>query len=131
MDIVVDEYKFVIPIYGVYSSGVLSMNKYRNASYRENNRAKKKFKKLIESQFLFLKPINCQVNISYKLYPKRMDCDLDNVVSVVKKFFNDSLVDFGILLDDSVKFITGNSEEFAGLDISNPRVEAEIFFVDV
>ena len=41
-------------------------------------------------------------------------------------YYPDALVESGLIEDDNVNFITGNSEYYGGIDRSNPRVEAEI-----
>jgi Holliday junction resolvase RusA-like endonuclease len=55
--------------------------------------------------------------------------DLDNFIGTVKKFFQDALVESGLIEDDNIKFIISNSETYGGIDKENPRVEAEIIEV--
>lgn len=119
-------YKFTLPIYGV-AKGAISVNWYRNAHHHVNNAAKKKFKRLIQEQLDQFDPIEGKVKIKY-IYFARYDNgpDLDNFVGVVKKYFQDALVESGLLEDDSVRFIVANDERYGGIDKENPRVEAEI-----
>lgn len=119
-------YKFTLPIYGVAKDG-LSVNWYRNAHYRISNNAKKKFKKLISEQIDKFEPIEGKVKIRYTYYAKHNNSpDLDNFVGTVKKFFQDAIVENGLLPDDNVNYIVANSERYGGVDKENPRVEAEI-----
>lgn len=123
-------YKFTLPIYGV-AKDAISLGWYRNAHYHTNNAAKKKFKRLIQSQLDKFDPIEGKVKIKY-IYFARYDNgpDLDNFVGVVKKYFQDALVESGLLADDNVNVIIANSESYGGLDRENPRVEAEIIQVE-
>ena len=106
------------------------MNWYRNAHYQSTNAAKKKFKKLIKSQLNQFDEIQTPIKIKYTYYAQRNNSpDLDNFVAIVKKFFQDALVEHGLIEDDNVNFIVANSESYGGIDKDNPRVEAEIIEV--
>lgn len=72
-------------------------------------------------------PVYKTVKIHYTIFPKsRRRTDLGNVVSVHKKYFEDSLVEFGKIPDDDYTHIIYNSESFGGVDKDNPRVEITI-----
>lgn len=119
-------YKFTLPIYGV-AKGAISVNWYRNAHHHVNNAVKKKFKQLIQEQLDQFDPIEGKVKIKYTYFARYDNGpDLDNFVGVVKKYFQDALVESGLLEDDNVKFIVANDERYGGIDKENPRVEAEI-----
>ena len=51
-------------------------------------------------------------------------------VGTVKKFFQDAIVECGLLPDDNVNYIVANSEVYGGIDKDNPRVEAFITVLD-
>jgi len=120
-------YKFTLPLYGVTKKGAIAVNWYRNAHHHESNTAKKKFKNLIQDQLNQFDKIETPIKIKYTYYAARNNSpDLDNFVGTVKKFFQDALVESGLIEDDSVKFIVANSEDYGGIDKLNPRVEAEI-----
>lgn len=120
-------YRFTLPIYGVIKRGGLSISWYRNAHYQSSNSAKKKFKKMIKSQLEQFDKIQTPIKIKYTYYAKaNNNPDLDNFTGVVKKFFQDALVESGLIEDDNVNFIIANSEMYGGLDRGNPRVEVEI-----
>ena len=124
-------YRFTLPIYGVIKKGGLSVNWYRNAHYQSSNSAKKKFKKMIKPQIDMFDRIETPIQIKYTYYAKsNNNPDLDNFVGVVKKFFQDALVESGLIEDDNVNFIVCNSEKYGGIDRANPRVEVEIISVN-
>ena len=119
-------YKFTLPIYGV-TRGAIAVNWYRNAHYQTSNNAKIKFKKLIQDQLDQFDKIETPIKIKYTYYAQRNNSpDLDNFVGTVKKFFQDALVESGLIEDDNVNFIVANSESYGGIDKENPRVEAEV-----
>ena len=71
--------------------------------------------------------IETPIKIKYTYYAQRNNSpDLDNFVGTVKKFFQDALVESGLIEDDNINFILSNSECYGGIDKLNPRVEAEI-----
>ena len=120
-------YKFTLPLYGVTKKGAIAVNWYRNAHHHESNSAKKKFKALIQDQLNQFDEIETPIKIKYTYYAQRNNSpDLDNFVGTVKKFFQDALVESGLIEDDNVNFIVSNSECYGGIDKLSPRVEAEI-----
>lgn len=68
----------------------------------------------------FTKP----VRIHYTWYEKDLRRDCDNI-AFAKKFIQDAFVRAGILIDDSRRYITGFTDNFA-VDRKNPRVEIEM-----
>ena len=119
--------KFTLPLFGVAKKGSINVNWYRNVHYHQSNQAKIKFKSLIQGQLDSFDPIDGQIKIKYTLFAKHNNSpDLDNFIGTVKKFFQDALVDSGLIEDDNVNIIVANSEYYGGVDKNNPRVEAEI-----
>tara|TARA_R110002012_G_C11464968_1_gene593286 strand:- start:108 stop:491 length:384 start_codon:yes stop_codon:yes gene_type:complete len=124
-------YKFVLPTFGVTKKGSINVNWYRNVHYHQSNKAKIKFKELIQDQLDSFEPIQGRIKIKYTLFAKHNNSpDLDNFIGTVKKFFQDALVESGLVEDDNVNIIISNSEYYGGVDKNNPRVEAEIFTLD-
>lgn len=123
-------YRFVLPIYGVGGAKsaykAISLNWYTSIHYRTRGNAKKKFAKMVREQIESHDPIKGKIKISYTYYAKRNGTDLDNFVGVVKKYFQDALVEYGLITDDNVTVIVANSERYGGVDKDNPRVEAVI-----
>ena len=127
------QYHFELPLYGVAKptksskNPTLSVNWYRNAHYRDSNNAKVKFKQIVKPQIDKFDPITTQIKIHYTYYAARNNSpDLDNFVGTVKKFFQDAIVECGLIEDDNVNFIVSNSESYGGVDKENPRVDAVI-----
>ena len=56
--------------------------------------------------------------------------DLDNFTSVSKKFFQDAMVELGLIHDDNINHIISTSEYYGGIDRKNPRVMAYITIVE-
>ena len=72
-------------------------------------------------------PIEGKIKIKYTYFAKaNNNPDLDNFIGTVKKFFQDALVESGLIEEDNVNIIIANSESYGGIDRLNPRVEAEI-----
>ena len=71
-------------------------------------------------------PAGTKVKIHYDYYAKKTGTDLDNFVTVVKKYFQDAIVELGFLEEDHTGVIVANSEGYAGIDKENPRVEIKI-----
>ena len=125
------DYRFTLPLYGVADDSAIHVNWYRNAHYHKSNKAKKKFKCMILEQLNCLDPIKGRIQIRYTYYAKiNNGPDLDNFVGTVKKFFQDALVESGLIEDDNVNIIVGNSERYGGVDREHPRVEAVITCLD-
>ncbi len=51
---------------------------------------------------------------------------MDNFSIIARKFFQDCLSKSGLIDDDNCGVIIKNSEEYAGIDKDNPRIEVEI-----
>ena len=125
------DYMFTLPIYGVVKGKPINVNWYRNAHYHKKDKAKKKFKAMIMDQLDCLDPIKGRIQIKYTYYAKANNRpDLDNFVGTVKKFFQDALVESGLIEDDNVNIIVGNSERYGGIDKHDSRVEAVITCLD-
>ena len=125
-------YKFTLPIYGVVApkknnkNCAITLNWSRAAHYRDYGKAKKTFKLLINNQLRRSRKFEGKIKINYVYYANKKGTDLDNFVGVAKKFFQDALVESGLIDDDNVNYIISNSESYGGIDRKAPRVEAEI-----
>jgi predicted transcriptional regulator YdeE len=104
----------------------LNLNQYRNTNHHILNKAKINYKAIMAEQIQKLPKME-RISINYTLYPAtKRRTDIGNVVSVVKKFFEDSLVELGIIPDDDYTHIVKSTEQFGCVDKDNPRVEIEI-----
>jgi len=105
---------------------VLNLNQYRNTHFFVLNKAKKKYAALIQKQILALPKME-KVIILYKLYPRTNHLsDIDNIIAVQAKFFQDSLSELGRIPDDNYLHVVGYAAEFERVDKNNPRVEVII-----
>ena len=123
------ELKFILPCYIPQGKKNIPINLgwYRNAHYQTSNNIKRKFKEHIAPQFDGLEPITGQVSIHFTYYAARNNSpDLDNFTSVAKKFFQDAMVELGLIPDDNINYIVETSESYGGIDRERPRVEAII-----
>lgn len=120
--------KFTIP------SRLDGLNTYtlacRNNRYG-GNVCKKKNQKIVslaiqQAQAIgALKPVeNYPVGLKIKWFEKDSRRDWDNV-TFAKKFIQDSLVNEGILMNDSRKFVSWGTDDVL-VDKENPRIEVEI-----
>lgn len=65
-----------------------------------------------------------KIEIEYTLYPKtKRLCDVSNILSIVDKFFCDTLVKEGKLEDDNYTYIPKVSYQIGEVDKLNPRAE--------
>ena len=107
---------------------ILNLNNYRNTHYQVLNKAKQNYSLVIKSILREVKAEKfTRVKITYTLHPKtRRLTDLDNVISIVQKFFQDALVKEGFLEDDNYKYIAENIQRIGSIDKENPRVDINI-----
>ncbi len=105
----------------------LTLNNYRNWHYQLSNKLKKEFKKLMFPQ-LHNKQFNGVLHIKYTLFrgdKKRVD--LDNMLAVQSKFFQDTLTELNCIEEDNIEVIRKVSFEFGGYDKGNGHIEIEIY----
>lgn len=101
----------------------LNLNQYRNASHFLLNDMKIKFAEIVAPRIVHVPSIQ-KVRLSYWLYvPSQRELDINNVVCIVDKFFQDVLVAEGKIPDDNFKHVLGTASGFGGFDKSNPRVD--------
>lgn len=89
-------------------------------------KAKEKYKDLIVPLIEFLPPLK-QISLKYYLFvSNKRIIDVNNILTIVDKFFIDPLVESGKIEDDNYKFINESLFKFGGLDM-----EAEDHYVFV
>lgn len=109
----------------------INLNNYRNAHHHSNNKAKIKFKEVIQ-HYVDKLPLLGKVVLDYWLYmPSQRDSDTNNVCTIVDKFFLDALVESGKLVDDNHRIVVGSGFYFGGYDKANPRVTVYIKEVEM
>lgn len=93
----------------------LSWNYYCNYHKNYKGIIKKHFMELYED-FMPDFPINNITQITYTLYTvDRRQCDVANVCGLVDKFFCDSMIECGIIKDDSFKYVPKILYEYGGI----------------
>lgn len=102
-------------------------NRYRNAHYFTSNEVKRLFSLKVQDQVNWLSTFEEPICILYKYYLKRKWTDLNNIHSVISKFFPDILVDMDKLVDDNTEYINSSLEIFMWYDKDNPRCEIQIY----
>ena len=117
---------FTIPIYFKKSktkNTLIGMNWYRNAHHFESNKIKKEIHALVSDKMGASPTVPFyQFSVVYKLYSKRRNLDVMNVVSIVDKFVMDGLVVGGYIADDSLEHFMGATITPAEIDSLNPRM---------
>ena len=102
---------------------VLNLNQYRNTHFHVLNKAKILYKEAIQSQVDALSNVD-KVIIHYMLFPKdKRLCDLDNVLAIHAKFFQDALTESGKIKDDNYMYVIGSTFELGKIDKLNPHVQ--------
>lgn len=123
------QYTVRLPMYVHVSKATkkpLNLNTYRNLHHFSSNKQKQNFDAMMRDDIRKL-PRMDKVRIMYYVHPKRRgDFDVANVLSIVDKFFCDSLVKCGILEDDNYKIVPGVAYEFGGFDQHEAHVTAII-----
>ena len=118
--------EIVLPIYTNTSKNkkvLMSLNWYRNSHYGIKDKVKKHYHEIVFEQLRGAKkPFEKRIGVKYRLFYKRGDCDLMNVVSVLDKFLLDALVQAGMIKDDNVNKYISCHAEVGGKDSENPRL---------
>lgn len=119
--------KIVLPIYYTIKyktkknkTILVGLNWYRNAHFITSNDVKHYFHKLIGEQninkkFKTLIP-------EYHIYVRASNTDGPNIRSILEKFVLDGLKEYGIIEDDNITIIKGDSSKYF-IDKENPRIE--------
>ena len=126
-----EKFKFIIPIYIHLGKKkyFLNLNQYRNWHYQVNNKLKVLFKDILYNYnpLISTQKHDNEVSINYVYYaPDKRNRDLMNVIAVVDKYFQDSLVVSGVIKDDNTSIIKKIKIKYGGVDKSNPRIEAQL-----
>lgn len=100
-----------------------SLNEYINAC-RKHYQQGATFKRRLEERvcldiykartlgYLPVKPVECPVRAHFTFYEKNYKRDIDNVSALARKVILDALVQTGVLIDDSPKYVVGLVDNF-------------------
>ena len=104
----------------------LNLNTYRNLNFIVNNIIKAQYCAEMAPQLKDIK-LKTPITLSFTLHRKdRREGDRANVLSIVEKFFCDSLVHFGCIEDDSDVYVESSHYYTGEIDKERPRVDVEI-----
>ena len=116
---------------------ILNLNSYRNTHFQILNKAKALYKIPVEENIIRIgtcippEPNSCispPYRFVYTIFPASgRRFDLANVLPIIQKFTDDSLIEMGIIPDDSWKVIKAIDYRFGHIDKEYPRAELEIF----
>ena len=121
--------KFISPLFVVVGKKkyIINLNNYRNWHFRVNNFIKIAYKKTMREQLVAFKGKFNKIEITYTLFiDTSRKCDLANVCCVVEKFFEDAMVEYGLIEDDNIDYISKVIYKYGGVDKGNGRVIIEI-----
>lgn len=111
---------------GTSKKYALNFNRVKNLHGFEYNRIKEEFSRLVLPLIEQLSTYE-KVELTYTLFTgSNHKSDLMNWVSVIDKFFQDTLVQAGKLPDDNYLYVPQIKAIYGGIDKSNPRVQVEI-----
>ena len=107
----------------------LNLNIYRNCHHFVLNQAKIAWKDIVKQSMPQNMIVDCSpFKFVYTVFPNSgRKFDLANVLSIVQKFTDDALIEFGVIPDDNYKVIPIIVYKFGKVDKENPRVELEIY----
>lgn len=105
----------------------LNFNRFRQLHIYEYGTLKEEWNRIVTPLVQSLPNFNGKVEITYTLFTgSSHKSDLMNWISVVDKFFQDTLVKAGKLPDDNYDFVPLIHAVWGEIDKSNPRVQVEI-----
>lgn len=110
---------------------ILNLNRYRNAHFQVLSKAKVEFERVVGPRLAGVPRLDrCSLDYVY-YHGKGQEPDTNNVLSVVDKFFCDTLVNCRLLEDDSHEYLVDTRFRYGGVDRENPRVDVTIRSTEV
>lgn len=104
----------------------LNLNKYRNAHFFQLNKAKQMFFEQVAPLLKDL-PKMKKIRLRYTIYTgSNTDFDLNNVASIVDKFFCDTLKESGVIEDDNKDIVLSVTTVFGGIIKGDPHAMVRI-----
>lgn len=102
---------------------LVGMNWYRVAHFLVSNKVKIHYHELVRDLLKGQK--FRRILINYHVFVQRRNTDGHNIRAVIEKFFLDGLVEAGVIEDDSIDYVVGDTSSYS-LDKDNPRIEITI-----
>jgi len=103
----------------------MTLNSYRNWHYQVSNDIKRRFKSDISRKLDFIIEGKLKIEYFYFARDKRKR-DLMNVISVVDKFFQDAMVEYGCIESDDLSVVVEVNSCYMGIDRQDPRLDVII-----
>lgn len=110
----------------------LNLNIYRNAHFRVLHKAKEVFTTVVTPLIKEANiPMLSHISMRVVIFPgSNRLVDIANIAPIVAKFFDDALVQSGVLPDDNYTYIPFYCHSFGSVDKDNPRAEITIIPLD-
>ncbi len=104
----------------------LNLNNYRNWHFQASNHIKHSFCNAQKSLLSTLK-LTPPIELSFTLWKgSKRKIDRSNIISIIEKFFCDSLTHYGCIPDDNDDYIKSTHYFTGGIDRDNPRCVIKI-----
>lgn len=98
--------------------------------HHTRNTVKKLFTEIVGALIISCPLFHKPIQITYTIYkPTKRRYDVMNVVAIIDKFFQDTLVEHGKIPDDSYLFVPRVVGVHGGIDKENPRVDVVIEYI--
>lgn len=109
---------------------ILNFNQYHKWCPNQRNTYKQLYQDSLCSILSGLPKLAHIELIEYKLFYERNGDtpDTRNITNLIDKFFCDSLVKYGVLIDDNHNIIHSTMDIWGGVDKNNPRIEVTISY---
>jgi len=107
----------------------ISLNIYRNLHFIVNNNLKIEYKKMLKAQLpsSWKERICSPIELTFTYYnPTKRKSDLENFCAIQNKYFQDALVEMGILEDDNYDFIKKIHYIYGGYEKGKGRIEVTV-----
>lgn len=108
-----------LPLPTMKNGALFTLNKKNNTHFQVYKQIKNDYKNMVKSKLIYQGKQFTKLNIYYEFYlteaRNNKKPDLDNIASITKKFFNDSIKDIGLVADDNMDYIVKNVEEYKGI----------------
>lgn len=122
--------KIILPIYYIQKyktkpdkEMLVGLNNYRNWHHMISNKIKSHYHELVANQIT--RERFDKVRVHYDVYARRNGTDGPNIRSILEKFVLDGLVESGVIEDDKIGILMGDSSDYY-IDKDNPRIEITI-----
>jgi hypothetical protein len=102
---------------------LVGLNNYRNWHHMISNKVKHWYHDEVKKQIT--RERFSRVRVHYDVYAQRNGTDGPNIRSILEKFVLDGLVVAGVIEDDKIGILMGDSSDYY-IDAENPRIEITI-----